>query len=208
MQIIQSRRDFLAGLSAAGAAGVLGARAIARQRGAAGGDHGPPGQAPGHLPCASVRRRGAAARRRLHRYPLRGDATAAWPRWRRWRAARWISTLMYTATARQCHGCRRAAHGGGRRASRLLRAVRARAHPHHQRLEGQEGRHPGPRLEPGICWSRSWRRTSGSIPTSDIDWVTDPVGQSRCSCSPRARSTRSSAFRPSRRSCARATSVT
>ena len=31
--------------------------------------------------------------------------------------------------------------------SRLLRAVRARADPDHQRPEGQEGRHPGPRLE-------------------------------------------------------------
>ena len=40
-------------------------------------------------------------------------------------------------------GCRRADHGAGRRARRLLRAVRARADPDHQRPEGQEGRHPG-----------------------------------------------------------------
>ena len=45
-------------------------------------------------------------------------------------------------------GCRRADHGVGGRASRVLRAVRAGARPNHQRLEGQEGRHPrGARLE-------------------------------------------------------------
>ena len=46
MQIIQSRRDFLTSLSAAGAAGVLGARRIARRRAAAGDDHRPDRQDP------------------------------------------------------------------------------------------------------------------------------------------------------------------
>ena len=41
MRIIQSRRDFLASLSAAGAAGVLGTRSIARRRGTAGDDLDP-----------------------------------------------------------------------------------------------------------------------------------------------------------------------
>ena len=41
MQIIQSRRDFLAGLSAAGAAASSAHRQIARRRGAAGSDHDP-----------------------------------------------------------------------------------------------------------------------------------------------------------------------
>ena len=41
MQIFQSRRDFLAGLSAAGAAGVLGARRSLADEGAAGGHHDP-----------------------------------------------------------------------------------------------------------------------------------------------------------------------
>ena len=41
MQIIQSRRDFLTTLSAAGAAGVLGTRTFARRRRAAGGDLDP-----------------------------------------------------------------------------------------------------------------------------------------------------------------------
>ena len=41
MQIIQSRRDFLASMSAAGAAGVSWQRHSARRRGAAGDDHRP-----------------------------------------------------------------------------------------------------------------------------------------------------------------------
>ena len=71
MHIMQSRRDFLASLSAAGAAGVLGARASLA-------DEGPPETTtirlacvPQHLHRASVHRRGAAARGRVHRYPLR-----------------------------------------------------------------------------------------------------------------------------------------
>ena len=72
MQIIQSRRDFLAGLSAAGAAGVLGARRIARRRGAAGDDHDPAAPTTRGICVAPVvRRRGPAARGRVHRHPLR-----------------------------------------------------------------------------------------------------------------------------------------
>ena len=41
MQIIQSRRDFLASLSAAGAAGIVWQPGSARRRGAAGDDHDP-----------------------------------------------------------------------------------------------------------------------------------------------------------------------
>ena len=47
MRIIQCRRDFLASLSVAGAAGVLGARGIARRRRAAGDNHDPAGPIPG-----------------------------------------------------------------------------------------------------------------------------------------------------------------
>ena len=39
-------------------------------------------------------------------------------------------------------------HGARGHPSRLLRAVRARTRPDHQRPEGQAGRHPGARLEP------------------------------------------------------------
>ena len=54
MHIMQSRRDFLATLSAAGAAGVLGGRRVARQRGAAGNDHDPDRQARRNLSGASI----------------------------------------------------------------------------------------------------------------------------------------------------------
>ncbi len=70
MQIIQSRRDFLASASMAAAAGVLGARRSLA-------DEAPPetttlrlGCSIRHLRCTRVHRRGAAARGRLHRCPL------------------------------------------------------------------------------------------------------------------------------------------
>ena len=78
MQIIQSRRDFLASLSAAGAASV------ARQpedRSLTKGRRRRPRSASvestRHLHRPAVCRRGAAACGRLHRCPLRGDGVAA-----------------------------------------------------------------------------------------------------------------------------------
>ena len=74
MQIIQNRRRFLAGLSAARRRGLLGAgRALAAE---------PPPETPtarfarfpwGSLHRAAVRRRGAAAWRGFHRLPLRAS---------------------------------------------------------------------------------------------------------------------------------------
>ena len=68
-----TRRDFLASASSAAAAGVLGPRGTLA-------DEGPPevttiriGQDPRHLHRAAVHRRGAAARGRLHRCPLRAN---------------------------------------------------------------------------------------------------------------------------------------
>ena len=49
---MQSRRDFLASLSAAGAAGVLGARGSLADEPAAGDDHDPAARRREHLPCA------------------------------------------------------------------------------------------------------------------------------------------------------------
>ena len=103
-------------------------------------------------------------------------------------------------------GCRRADHRAGGRAFRLLRAVRARAHPHHQRPERQEGRHPelgssahllpvdhgGPRRARPQQGHRLGRRA----PTVNADGAVRG-----------GRSTPSSAFRPSRRSCAPARSA-
>ena len=71
MQINQSRRDFLASASSAAAASLLGARASLA-------DEGPPetttirlGRIIGHLRRAAVHCRRTAARRGLHRCPLR-----------------------------------------------------------------------------------------------------------------------------------------
>ena len=180
-----SRRDFLASASLAAAAGVLGARASLA-------DEGPPETTTIRLrvdrrPSASrplVHRRGAAARGGLHRYPLR---------------ARAVRPLADGGVARgeidfdsdfaawivSSPGCRRADHGAGGCASRLLRAVRARAHPNHQRPEGQEGRHHERSARAGTCTSRSWRRMSGSTPSKDIEWVTPGRRNHRWSCSPR-----------------------
>ena len=70
MHIMQSRRDFLAGLSAAGAAGVL-ARGHRSPTGAARNRHDPDRQDSRHLLRAPVHRRRTAARRRIHRHQLR-----------------------------------------------------------------------------------------------------------------------------------------
>ena len=76
MRIIQSRRDFLASLSLAGAAGVSAARASLADEGAAGSDHAAAyGSPPSALP--RVCGRGAAAGGRLHRCPLRATPGGA-----------------------------------------------------------------------------------------------------------------------------------
>ena len=98
---------------------------------------------------------------------------------------------------------RQAAHGAGRGASRLLRAVRPRAHPKHQRSERQARRHPKSSAPPARATWRSWQRMSGSTRPRTSTGSRAPRS-TPCRCSPKARPTRSSASRPSRRSCARA----
>ena len=58
--------------------------------------------------------------------------------------------------ARLSPGCRRAGHGVGGRALRVLRAVCARADPNDQRPEGQKGWHLGPRLRQVLVPCGSW----------------------------------------------------
>ena len=147
MQIIQSRRDFLASLSAAGAAGVLGARASLA-------DEGPPETTTIRLAkiptsasrlCTSPRsccgRKGSpmsatCRRRRRHRSRViaRGEIDFC---------------LTLRGAARHPDGCRRADHGHWRvcipGATSCSRNEPVRTH---QRPEGQEGRHAGPRLQP------------------------------------------------------------
>ena len=69
MQILQSRRDFLAGLSAAGTAVVFGSGTSLADEGPPETDHDPDRQDARHLLGAPVHRRRPAARRRIHRHP-------------------------------------------------------------------------------------------------------------------------------------------
>ena len=147
MQIIQTRRDFLASASLAGAAGVLGARATARRRGAARNDGDSAGEDLRHLRRAYLHRRGAAARGGLCRHPLCGRAGG-----RRLgggdRTGRGGFPVDLRGAAPHPDGCRRAAHRHRRRARRVLRAVRERHRPPHRRSQGQERGGAGHRLEP------------------------------------------------------------
>ena len=59
---------------------------------------------------------------------------------------------------------------------RLLRAVRARADPQHQRPEGPARRHPDPRLERASLPLASWPKHVGLDPNEDIEWVVPPSG--------------------------------
>ena len=129
MQIIQqNRRDFLASASLAAAAGVLGARASLA-------DEGPPETttirlakipgiciAPQYVAEELLRAEGftdiryvaADAGRHSAAMIARGELDFS---------------LNFAASLVLSIGCRRADHGAGGRALRVLRAVRARAHP-------------------------------------------------------------------------------
>ena len=69
-------------------------------------------------------------------------------------------------------------------------------------LKGKSVGRAGPRVEPHICSYRSWRPMSGSTRPRTSIGSPSRLRSSRSSCSPKARSTPSSAFRPSRRNCA------
>ena len=169
MHIMQSRRDFLATLSAAGAASVLGGQEIACRRRAAGDDHDPACPRSRHLRRALVHRRGPAARGRLHRHP------ATCKRGRR-RTAQMIARgeIDFASISRHrgCSPrCGRADHSARGCACRLLRAVRARPDSHRQRLEGQEGRRQCPGLGPGTGYIAIMAAYVGLDPHEDIEWV-------------------------------------
>ena len=69
--------------------------------------------------------------------------------------------------------------------------------PHHQRPEGQSVGIPSPGREPAPIWCPCMAAYVGLDPAKDIELGHEPDESSRCSSSPKARSTRSSAFRPS-----------
>ena len=206
MQIMQSRRDFLASVSrpAPRASLAPGDRSPTRRR--------------RKRPRSGLRRRLATSVSRPRTSPRtccarKGSPISATCRHRQ--ASRCADGRTRRDRLRpdlRAHrlvlspGCRRADHGAGGRASRLLRAVRARAHPHHQRPEGQEGRHrrASARRAPVRLDHGGTRRAR---PRKDIDWVTQPRRQADGAVRRAARSMPSSASRPSRRSCAPARSV-
>ena len=151
--------------SAAGAAGLLGGTAGALA------DEGPPEtttvrlpEIAGHLHRAGLRRRGAAARRGLHRRPLcaRGsrrqhaaDGRARRDRLHRELRRRRSSPLIdagepITVLAGVHPGC--------------FELFAARAHPQHHGPEGQERRRRRASARASTCSWPSWRPMSGSIP--------------------------------------------
>ena len=196
MQIIQNRRDFLVSTSLAAAAGVLGARRSLA-------DEGPPETTTirlafttGHLLCPCWTGRGAAARRRASRTsntckPPEASASPQMIAKRRRRLRRQLRRH-----GRLPSGCRPAAHRARRPACRLLRAVRARADPQHQRPEGPARRHPERSNSSGhlylsiMATLRRPRRPAGLRVDRAV-----PMAM-RWSSSPTARPMPSSAFRP------------
>ena len=93
---------------------------------------------PRHSACAPICRRGAAARRGLHRYPLCRVEVQRRDQRRRSRAAGSDFTTHFAPQWVIGDRQRRTDHGAGRRACRLLRTVRERRHPQHCRSEGQD----------------------------------------------------------------------
>ena len=171
MQIMQSRRDFLTALSAAGAASVLGARASLADEGPPEVDHDPAEQEPGiclaprYLAEDLLRAEGFTDIRYISDLPL--DAVAHGELDFDMQTAAWVVSELDAGQAD---------HGVGGRASRVLRAVCARAHPSHQRPEGQEGRHPQKPGSSGHLLLASIAAYVGLDPHTDIDWVSNATG--------------------------------
>ena len=135
MQISQSRRDFLASASLAAAAGVLGARASLA-------DEGPPETTTirlqrGFTICLAPRQIAEELLRAEGFTDIRYVDAGTSP------DGRGAISRFTTAASSSPAGCGRSDHGGGGRAFRVLRAVRARADPGIRDLKGKTGRHPG-----------------------------------------------------------------
>ena len=207
MQIMQSRRDFLASASLAAAASVLGARGSLA-------DEAPPETTTIRLgrSRASASRRSTSPRSCCARRASPTSATCA--------AQAGVGTPQMMARGEVDFSMNFAAPlvipidagepitvlAGVHR--RLLRAVRARARPQRSRdLKGKSVGVPGAGLEPArLPRQHGDLRRARSRQGHQLG---RPARRpSRWSCSPRARSTPSSAFRPSRRSCAPARSAT
>jgi hypothetical protein len=119
--------------------------ASAGRGGTARNDHRTYREEPGHLRCSSIHRRGAVARRGVHRRPLCGRAGHCN------RAARaWQSRFRHELCVKLCPGdrCWRAYHALGRCDGRLLRTVWKRRDPQDQRLKGKKRRDTSLGVEP------------------------------------------------------------
>ena len=213
MRIFQTRRDFLASLSAAGAVSARGARSSLA-------DQGPPETTTIRIRVRMRRHNGgwvakpliAPADRRtapcggLHRHPLCADVRRL--------------TVPHTVRARRDRrrpavrpgavrlepGCRRPDHGVRGCPSGCFKLF---AHEPIRAFGGLKGKQVGctsARLGAHM-YVAIMAAQVGLDPQQDIDWMSPRMTASPSSCSPRARSMRIWASRRSLRSCARAGSV-
>ena len=170
MQIIQSRRDFLASAVRGRRRGRPWHAGIARRRGAAGDDHDPARRSslasalrPTTWPrsCCTRKASPMSATYRCHCRPMSRHS----------RAARSIST--YTSRRNSSSPWTSGAdHDHRRCACRMLRAVRKGRHPQHRDLKGKSVGVPGPRARAPTCSWPAWLAMSGSTLPKDINWVT------------------------------------
>ena len=161
MQIIQSRRDFLAGASFAAAAGVLGGRGSLADEGPLETTAVRLTSERRHLHRASVPGRRAAARGRLHRCPLRAGHEGTCGR-QNDRTRRGRLHLHFRRFDRAPDSMRANRSRHSRAYTRLLRAVRQRACPHHRRPEGQDASAYLPFSSSPHCTLECMAGTSGS----------------------------------------------
>ena len=177
MQIIQNRRDFLASLSVAGAAGVLGARASLA-------DEGPPETttirllqdpnicvAPGYIAEDLLRAEGFTEIRYVPCSVLCDPVARSRKRRLRYDRSDVCAVIV-------CPGCRPTAHCVGGRSFRMLRALRARA------ASGPSAISRASRIAirslgyPGHCFVSIMAAQVGLDPQTDIEWVDEFRGAS------------------------------
>ena len=202
MHIMQSRRHFLASASMAAAAGVLDPRSSLA-------DEGSPEtttlRLDSHAPAlrgTAVHHRGAAARGRFHRHPLRADH-------------RRVTTRSHAASSTSTSIPRPwlASHLDAGEPVTVLAGVHSGcfelfAHEPIRTISDLKDKRVGIRTSAlaGTCSSASWLPTLGSTLTTTSTGSRAPQSGRR-SFSTMARSTRFSPSPPSRRSCAPARSV-
>ncbi len=179
MQIIQSRRDFLASAVIGRGHGRPWRPGIARRRGAAGDDHDPARPripriciAPGTIAEDLLRAEGFTDIRyiRQDRAAAAADDRARRDRFQPSRLRAHGSSLDWMPACRS--RCWPVCTPGASSCSRTSPSAAI------SDLKGKQVGIAGARARAGTCTSRSWRHMSGSTPHKDIDWVTNPIGNS------------------------------